>query len=167
MAQLRKTVRIDATPDAVWEVLGDLAATPEWLPGTRSARMEGGIRTCSTVDGFDIRERISDYSAERRAYSFTHLDVPLPVRDSSGSFTVDPDGDGSLVVLETSFAALDPAHEEHVTGMIDGALTQALASLKRRIEQGTRWEAGATIAAKPEGGGSRERTAGHPRDAER
>jgi uncharacterized protein YndB with AHSA1/START domain len=142
MAQLRNTVQIDATPGEVWEVLGDLAATPEWLPGTRAARMDGDVRTCTTVDGFEIRERIDDYSAERRAYSFRHLAIPVPVKDSRGSFVVESSGAaGSQVVLESSFTALDPAQEEQVRAMLDGALVQALASLKRRVEGGARWDA--------------------------
>jgi mxaD protein len=141
MARLRNTVHLDATPDAVWEILGDLAATPEWLPGTRAAQVDGDVRTCTTADGFEIREQISDYSPERRTYAFRHLAVPLPVEDSTGSFAVEPDGTGSQVVLETSFAALDPAQEEQVSAMLDGALQQALASLKRRVEQGTLWDA--------------------------
>lgn len=143
MVQLRNTVRIAATPDAVWEVLGDLAATTEWLPGTIAARMDGDIRTCTTADGFEIREHVSDYSPERRSYRFMHLALPLPVKNSSGVFTVEPANDAALVVLESSFEAVDPAQERTMSEMLNGALTQALGSLKRRVEQGTRWDAAA------------------------
>jgi uncharacterized protein YndB with AHSA1/START domain len=137
MPRLHNTVTIDATPDAVWDVLGDLAATPEWLPGTTAARVDGDIRTCTTTDGFEIREQISGYSAERRSYAFRHLAVPMPVTDSGGSFTVRPDGPGhARVELESSFEALDPAQEEQVAAMLDGALRQALNGLKARVEQG-------------------------------
>lgn len=140
MARLRNTVGIDATPDAVWEVLGDLAATTEWLPGTIAARMDDDVRTCTTADGFDIRERITDYSPERRSYRFEHLALPVPVRDSRGAFTVEPAEEGRAeVVLETSFEALEPAQEKQVAQMMDGALRQALESLRRRVEQGAHW----------------------------
>jgi carbon monoxide dehydrogenase subunit G len=142
MVRLHHTIQIDATPDAVWDLLGDLAATPEWLPGTRAARMDGDIRTCTTTGGFDIREQISDYSAEQRTYSFRHLAVPMPVEDSSGSFAVEPDGDDrSRVTLDTSFTALDPRQEDQVRAMLDSALQQALASLKRTVQEGKRWDA--------------------------
>lgn len=140
MVRLRNTVVIDSNPDAVWEVLGDLAATTEWLPGTVAARMDDDVRTCTTADGFDIRERITDYSPERRSYRFEHLALPVPVRDSGGTFSVElAAAGGAEVVLETSFEALDPAQEEQVARMMDGALGQALQSLKRRVEQGMRW----------------------------
>lgn len=142
MVQLRNTVSIDASPEAVWEVLGDLAATTEWLPGTVAARMDGQIRTCTTADGFDIREEISDYSSDQRSYRFKHLAIPVPVNDSSGSFEVEPaDTGGSQVVLETSFEALDATQEEQVGQMMAGFLQQALESLKRRVEQVARWNA--------------------------
>ena len=141
MLQLRNTIVIDATPDAVWDVLGDLAATTEWLPGTVAGRMDDDVRTCRTADGFEIREQISEYSAERRRYRFRHLAVPMPIRDSSGVFTVEPSGDGAQVVLETSFDALDDAAEEQIAEMMEGAFEQSLASLKRRVEEGKRWDA--------------------------
>jgi uncharacterized protein YndB with AHSA1/START domain len=139
MVQLRNTIAIDATPDAVWEVLGDLEATTEWLPGTVAARMDDDVRTCRTADGFEIREQISDYSPERRRYRFRHLAVPMPIRDSTGVFIVEPRDGGAQVVLETSFEALDRTQEQQVGQMMDGALKHALASLKRRVEHGMSW----------------------------
>ncbi len=139
MVQLRKTVAIDAPPEAVWEVLGDLAATSEWLPGTVAARMEGSTRICTTADGFEIREEISDYAPEERSYRYRHLDIPVPVTNSSGSFRVEPRNGGAQVVLECQFEALDTAQETQVGQMFEGALEQSLQSLKRRVEQGQRW----------------------------
>jgi uncharacterized protein YndB with AHSA1/START domain len=141
VARLRKTISIDATPDDVWSVLGDLRATVEWLPGTVSAQMEDAVRVCVMADGNTIREEICDYSSDARTYTYRHLEVPLPVRDSSGTFSVEPDAAGSVVVLEASFEALDPAMEDDLERMFGGALEQALDSLRRRVEQGVRWEA--------------------------
>jgi uncharacterized protein YndB with AHSA1/START domain len=140
MVELRKTVEIDASPEAVWAVVGDLAATAEWLPGTVAARMDGTTRICTTADGFEIREEISGYSPGHRRYAYRHLAVPLPVRDSSGSFAVEPSGERATVVLEARFEALDPAQEAQVEQIFGGALEHALESLKRRVERGARWD---------------------------
>jgi uncharacterized protein YndB with AHSA1/START domain len=143
MAHLRKTVSIAASPDAVWRVLGDLAATPEWNPGTVAARMEDSVRVCRTTDGGEIREEIRDYSAERRGYRFRHLRVPLPVASSGGAFSVEPgDGGGSVVVLDAEFEPLDPAAAPELERMLGRALEQALASLRRRVEEGRSWQEG-------------------------
>lgn len=142
MPHLHKTVSIDASADAVWAVLGDLAATPEWLPGTVAARMEAMTRICITADGSEIREEIADYSHERRTYTYRHLELPLPVRNSHGTFTVRADGsDDAVVVLEADFDALDPAMEGEIEQMFGGALERALESLRRRVEQGVTWQA--------------------------
>lgn len=141
MAQLRKTISIDAPADAVWGMLGDLAATPEWLPGTVSARMDESIRICTTADGNTIREEISDYSPERRTYTYRHLEIPLSVRDSIGTFTVEAEGVGAVVVLDAAFEALDPEMEPKIERMFGDALEQALESLRRRLERGLTWQA--------------------------
>jgi uncharacterized protein YndB with AHSA1/START domain len=142
MPHLRKTITIDAPADAVWAVLGDLPATPEWLPGTVAARMEAITRICTTADGNEIREEIADYSPERRTYTYRHLEIPLPVRNSRGTFTVQGNGsDGAVVVLDAHFDALDPALERGLEQMFGGALEQALESLGRRVEQGMTWQA--------------------------
>jgi uncharacterized protein YndB with AHSA1/START domain len=141
MTQLRKTVSIDATPAAVWAVLGDLAATTEWLPGTVEAHVDGSIRTCRTADGNVIREEIRDYSPARRAYGYRHLQVPLPVSSSTGTFVVENgSGTGATLVLEAQFEALDPAMESELEQMFGRALEQALESLRRRVEHGMSWD---------------------------
>lgn len=142
MVELRNTIAIDASPEAVWEVLGDLGATNEWLPGIVAARVEGSTRICATADGFEIREEISDFEPERRSFRYRHVQVPMPVEDSGGSFVVEPDTNGgAVVVLESSFEAVDSSQATQVGQMIEGAFQQALESLKRRVEQGTRWDA--------------------------
>jgi uncharacterized protein YndB with AHSA1/START domain len=128
--------------ETVWEILGDLAATSEWNPGTVAARMEGSLRICDTADGQEVHEEISDYSPERRTYRFRHRRVPLPVQSSTGRFTVDAGaGGGAVVVLECDFEALDPALEAEIERMFGEALDQALESLRRRVERGVTWQA--------------------------
>jgi mxaD protein len=142
MTHLHKTISIAASPDAVWDVLGDLAATSEWNPGTIAARMEGAVRICDTADGHEIHEEISDYSAEQRTYRFRHRQVPLPVQSSTGTFAVHAGSDGgAVVVLDCDFEALDASFEADIERMFGDALERALESLRRRIEQGLSWQA--------------------------
>lgn len=52
MRSISATVDIEATPERVWAVLGDLAAYPEWNPFIRSASgklAEGGRLTLRMV----------------------------------------------------------------------------------------------------------------------
>ncbi len=140
MPEIINTVDINASPDVVWAVLGDLTATADWLPGTVSARLDGATRVCDMADGSQVHEEISGYSAENRTFEWRHLKVPLPVRNSRGTFAVSAAGNGgSKVTLRTEFEALDDATAVDVTAMIDGAFQQSLASLRRRVETGARW----------------------------
>jgi uncharacterized protein YndB with AHSA1/START domain len=139
---LRNTIAIDATPEDVWSVLGDLAATSEWLPGVVTAEVDGSKRVCTMADGSEIHEEITAYEPERRSFRYRHVQVPLPVKDSGGSFVVEAGGErSSTVLLESSFTALEPGQEHQVGQMIEGAFQNALESLKRRVEHGARWDA--------------------------
>jgi len=141
--QLTNTIEIDASPQAVWAVLGDLAATPNWLPGTVSARVDGQTRICVMADGSEVHERISGYSTDDRTYHWRHLRVPLPVRESQGTFTVTAsDAGSSTVTLDTQFVPLDPTSDIEPAKMIDGAFRESLEALRRYIENGVRWNAG-------------------------
>jgi carbon monoxide dehydrogenase subunit G len=131
MPRLHNSIAIDAAPDEVWSVLGDLAATPEWIPGVVSAEVNGSDRLCRTADGNEIRERIVDYSAEDRALSYEQSHVPLPIERSSGSLRVVPDGARTHVEWEAEFEAAD-----EVAAMVDGYYRQTLEALKRRVESG-------------------------------
>jgi len=142
MPHLTNTIEINASPDAVWAVLGDLAATRDWLPGTVDARVDGTTRVCVMAGGEEVHEQISDYSTRERAYRWRHLRVPLPVRHSNGRYTVTPSADGgATVTLETEFSPVDPAATAELTAMIDAAFQQSLHGLRRWIEQGVRWDA--------------------------
>lgn len=85
---------------------------------------------------------ISEYSPERRTYRYRHLQVPLPVANSTGKFSVQAGtSGGAVVVLEADFDALDPALEAEIERMFGGGLDHALESLRRRVEQGISWQA--------------------------
>jgi uncharacterized protein YndB with AHSA1/START domain len=131
MPRLRNSIAIDAAPEEVWSVLGDLTATPEWIPGVVSAQVEGDDRLCRTADGNEIRERIVGYSAEARALSYEQSQVPLPIERSRGTLRVVPDGSGAHVEWEAEFEA-----PEEVAAMVDSYYRQTLEALRRRVETG-------------------------------
>jgi len=143
MPTITNTVDINASPDDVWAVLADLPATRYWLTGVAVARMDGDIRVCQMADGQEVHEKISEVSAERRSYRFEHLQVPLPVRRSGGTFTVTsgPEPDTATVILTSTFEPLDPTSVEPVTGMIHGAFQQSLNTLRRYVEEKLPWDA--------------------------
>jgi uncharacterized protein YndB with AHSA1/START domain len=143
MPTITNTVDINAGPKEVWTVLADLPATRQWLPGVVAARMEGTMRVCQMADGQEIHEQISDISAERRSFRFSHVRVPLPVGSSGGTFTVTPGAmvGTATVTLQTTFEPLDPTGVDELTGMIQSAFGQSLESLRRYVEEKVAWDA--------------------------
>jgi carbon monoxide dehydrogenase subunit G len=134
MPTLRNEQQIDATPDEVWRVLGDLESTPRWIPGVVEVSVSGDDRLCRTSDGHEIRERIHGYDAKRRTWSYEQSVVPLPIASSAGTLTVVPDGDRSRVEWEARFEVVDGADEAQLVPMIDGYYRQTLEQLRRRVE---------------------------------
>ena len=140
MPTISTSVTIDAAPQDVRTVLSDLTATRSWLPGTVDARMDGDVRICRMTDGQEVHERILEVSDDR--LRFEHLRVALPVRQSSGSFSVAPADEGrSVVVLELSFEPLNEALTDQLSAGIHDAFTQSLQSLRVYIEERTTWDA--------------------------
>jgi uncharacterized protein YndB with AHSA1/START domain len=143
MPSITNTIAIKASPDDVWAVLADMPATRHWLPGVTTAHMDGDVRICQMTDGQEVHERISDISADRRNYRFEHVRVPLPVRQSGGTFTVTagPDPDTATVTLTTTFEPLDPTGAGQLAHTIDRASQQSLQSLRRYLEDKLPWDA--------------------------
>src|SRR5262249_2162239 len=120
--------------DDVRAVLTDLTSTRYWLPGVVESRMDGDIRICTMADGQEVHERILEVSPDR--LRFEHVRIALPVRDSHGTFTVNPTGDGATTVaLELSFEPLDPTLTDRLTAGISEAFGESLRSMRIYIEE--------------------------------
>lgn len=130
MPRLRNEIEIDAGADEVWGLVGDLEATPQWIPGILEARVEGGTRVCRTADGHEIHERVATADAER-TMTYEQSMVPLPIEGSRGTMRVVGEGARSRVEWEAEFEAPDD-----VAAMVDGYYKQTLESLKARVEGG-------------------------------
>jgi hypothetical protein len=130
MPRLQNETGIAATPDEVWRVVGDLEATPEWIPGIVEAKVDGDERVCRTADGQEIRERVGR-SDEERTVSYEQSVVPLPIANSRGTLRVLANGGGAKVEWEAEFDAPD-----EVAAMVDGYYKQTLEALRRRVENG-------------------------------
>jgi uncharacterized protein YndB with AHSA1/START domain len=135
MPALRNSVRVARSPEEVWNLLGDLAAAPEWVPGVVEATVEGPERVCKTADGAEIRERIDDYSPRERTFSYVQTQVPLPITGSRGTLRVLGQGTEAEVVWEAEFEPAEGA-PENLPELVEGSYRQALDSLRRRVESG-------------------------------
>lgn len=68
MTKITESVTIQADADRVWAIMGDLGTISNWLPAIATSSVDGGQRSCTTVDGADLQERIVERSDAERFY---------------------------------------------------------------------------------------------------
>jgi carbon monoxide dehydrogenase subunit G len=129
MTDIFNEIRVDATPDEAWALLGDLAGADRWVPGVLSAHVDGDRRVCTLADGSEIHEEITGYSPERRSYSYAHTRHPMPLESSTGTLRVEPDGDGSRIIWDATVEVADPG----MAAMIEAGFREAIESLAARL----------------------------------
>lgn len=134
MPLFRHTIDIAATPQQVWQILGDLTSVDQWIPGVSAVTRTDTGRVCTFDDGHVQDEQILDYSPDTRSYRYVIDGAPLPVRDNAGSFAVEDVGGQSRVVWQSSFVALDPAMEAQLAQMWEPYLPAVLGNLKKLVE---------------------------------
>ncbi len=134
MPSFHREIEIEASPDDVWRVLGDIGSVRSWVPGVTSVTVDGMARVCAYEDGHVQDERILDYSPETRSYRYEIEGSPLPVSDNTGTFSVEPVGDHARLVWESSFTPLQPEMEAQLAAMWEPYLPLILGNLKRLVE---------------------------------
>jgi len=134
MASFRYTIDIAATPEQVWQLLGDVMSVDQWIPGVVAVTRTGTGRLCSFEDGHTQDEEIMDYSPQTRSYRYRIEGAPLPVTDNTGTFAVEDVDGRARVIWQSSFTALDPAMESQLAQMWEPYLPLVLTNLKKLIE---------------------------------
>jgi mxaD protein len=95
MAQGEVDVTLAATPDAVWEKVGDFGGIDAFFPGIESFRLEGDDRVIGMF-GMEIRERLVSRDDATRTLAYSVVDG-VPLESHTATITVEPEGDGSKV----------------------------------------------------------------------
>src|SRR5580704_10896491 len=111
MAQGAVDVTVKATPDAVWDKVGDFAGVGEFFPGIESFRLEGEDRVIGMF-GMEIRECLVSRDEATRTISYSVVDG-VPLESHTATISVEPDGDGSKV---TCAYAVEPAEMAPIFG---------------------------------------------------
>lgn len=138
MGQVSVKVNIAATPDKVWQVLGDFSGMGNWAPGIASLTVEGrgvgAVRTITFQDGSRVKERLESFDEGGRTLSYTILESGLPVEGYVASLTVrDLGAAGSEVEWYTTFGAKG-ATEEEVSRLLTVGYRRALAGLQKSLK---------------------------------
>lgn len=129
MPRVVREVHIDASPERVWEVVGDAGGVADWLPAAEASSLDGDTRTVELAGGSGtITERILARDDASRRLEYTIVESPRPLESHRSSMEVLPDGEGTRFVWTTD---VEPqAAAEGMTPVFDGGVE----ALKRHIE---------------------------------
>jgi mxaD protein len=147
----KQSIRINATPEAVWAVLGDFNGTPRWLPLVTHSQIVfgtnnrvGAIRLVTRRNGTKVTERLLDRDPQNMRMAYTYVDGAVMATDYSPVLSVKDAGDGTSVVewsarfkpLAYSGDAPSAEDERALSGFFDGVYKTGLENLKRVVENG-------------------------------
>ncbi|WP_201712986.1 SRPBCC family protein [Rossellomorea arthrocnemi] len=136
MAHTTASVKIPASPDQVWQLMGGFDSLPDWLPYIPNSEVsEGGrIRRLANPDGEAIVERLEEFNNKERYYSYSIIKAPFPITDYLATLHVkeDTDGESSLVEWSGRFTPVDVSEKEAID-LFYGIFKDGLESLKKRF----------------------------------
>lgn len=130
-----ETLTVDAPPEVVWRVGGDLGGVSSWIPALDSSHLDGDIRHVVFAEGGgSARERIVQVDDQQRFYVYEYLDGPLALERYVSRFSVQPHGAGaSRITWTAELTAGSPEIEAELSIAIAGIYAAALRELARRI----------------------------------
>jgi hypothetical protein len=132
MAQASASIRIPASPDAVWQLIGGFNSLPDWLPYIPSSELsEGGrVRRLANPGGEVIVERLEAFDNRARSYSYSILKAPFPVTGYRSTLHVrELDASGASQVDWSGEFTPDGVSDEEASRLFEGIYQDGLQAL--------------------------------------
>ncbi|HXZ06468.1 MAG TPA: SRPBCC family protein [Paraburkholderia sp.] len=132
MAHAHASVRIPASPDAVWQLIGGFNSLPDWLPYIPTSELsEGGrVRRLANPGGDVIVERLESFDNSARRYTYSILEAPFPISAYRATLSVQEieDGRASQVDWSGEFTP-NGVSDEEASRLFEGIYREGLAAL--------------------------------------
>jgi len=129
---VKKTVDVPASPEAVWKLIGDFCGIASWHPALEKCEISekngATFRTLYLKGGGKILEKATDWNEKFKTYSYTIEESPLPVENYKATISVAPKGSGSEIIWVSNFKAKG-ADDEKAASTIGGIFDAGLASI--------------------------------------
>ncbi len=137
MANASASVRIPASADKVWQLVGGFLSLPDWLPFiAKSLPGEGGrLRHLTTQGGQEISERLESFDNQARTYSYSIAEGPFPVTDYLATLKVSADGDQAALVEWSGSFTPDGISEAEAETLFLGVYQGGLEALQGKFSQ--------------------------------
>ncbi len=138
MGSVQKSIEIQASPEQVWDLVGDTGGISAWVPALAQSETtdDGLTRSCTMQDGTKFYEDILNQDDDARLYEYTVRDGVMPMTGFRGSIKVEESGAGSRILWNADFTAAGIPEEEAV-GMIGGIYDRGLEMAKQKLENGS------------------------------
>jgi hypothetical protein len=143
MAHVYISSIINAPADAVWRVVRNFNALPDWTPFVKDSRIEqnmqpdqiGCIRNFTLKDGGKIRERLLALSDYDMSCTYSILESPMGVENYIAVLALTPVTDGNVTFAEwtADFDAAPDREAGLVKSIGEGVFQAAFNSLKSRF----------------------------------
>jgi hypothetical protein len=138
-ANLTRSVEINATPAAVWSVIGSFCDIKDWLPPVGTCIEDGKsppTRTLVTKDGkSSFVETQTARNEIEYSYSYAFVSSPLPVTNYKSTIKVTGKGDGVCVVTWTGTYTPDSGKEKDAFDALSGVYEAGLAGIQARFKK--------------------------------
>ena len=140
MIEVTVSQRFASPPAAVWSLVRDFNALPEWIPRIRGSRLDGEGVGCtrrldiSAMGGRWVVERLESMDDEARELVYTIVDGNLPLKNYTSTMTVEEadGGNGCALRWHAIFEAKD-ASDQEAERFVLGAYGAGIETLKTRF----------------------------------
>lgn len=140
MSEVKVSDEIQASADAVWELVRDFGGIMKWSAGgIEGVEVEGegvgAVRTLRLPGGASLQERLEAHDDAARSFSYSFVGkLLLPAENYYATLTVVPVGaDKCRVDWGSTFEPKD-VPEAQVTGIIEGIYKGGIGAIKKVLE---------------------------------
>ncbi|MEO6468888.1 MAG: SRPBCC family protein [Acidimicrobiia bacterium] len=126
MSTATAELAMNATPDAVWALVGDFYGIGGWMPGIETCEADGDDRLIAMM-GMTIREHLVNRDEDAKALTYSITDG-APVESHEATITVHGADGGSRVTWDVT------ATPDDMANLMQGLYQQALEALKTKAE---------------------------------
>jgi len=133
MAKVNMSTELDVSSKEVWDLIGGFNALPDWHPAVEKSELEqaGSMRRLSLVGGGTIIEKLEKKDDNRRLYSYSIINSPLPVANYVATLSVTDLGHGKTKVEWSSEFKPAGAAEADAVKVIQGIYQAGFDNLKK------------------------------------
>ena len=139
MTRASSEITIDASADAIWQVISDFSAACNYLVMVIGCTVEGqgigALRTLTSTDGSTIVERLESLDAAARRLSYALL-TDTPFGDCLTTMTVRDVGPHQAELAWSASFQPDGLPASEAVALLEGALTANCLALKQLMEAG-------------------------------